>query len=86
MGYAIILQGAIELVECFQKTKTNVDGQMSRLCITKEDMVCLSVWPHFITAVNTKSNIDHDGDDHVAQDHDSSPIIVNHGPALQYSA
>ena len=85
-GYAVTLQGAKKLVKYFKKVNTNVDDMMSWLCTEKHDLVCLAVWPQIMTAADTKSNIDHDRNDEVAEKLDNEPLVITAGPALQYSA
>lgn len=84
-GYAISLQGAAKLVEYFKSSDENLDLKLSSACTRETDMTCLGVWPQIVTAVNTKSNIDHDGDG-VGRPEDSEELHIEAGPALQFSA
>lgn len=87
-AYAVTLQAAIKLVEYYETVDANLDEMLNWVCSHKVDLVCLGVWPQIMTAAETKSNIDHNGDEDVtkAGDHDDRPVIVHPGPAIQYSA
>lgn len=82
------LQGAIKLVKYFKTANEGLDETLSRVCTTKEDMVCLAVWPQVHLASITASNIDHDGDKNVTEkgELEHRPIAVEAGPSIQYSA
>lgn len=61
-GYAITRRGAKKLVQYFQDTNDNLDIELSRSCVDRNDMVCMGVWPQIFNAIGSQSNIDHSGD------------------------
>ncbi|MCJ1457173.1 hypothetical protein MMC28_007540 [Mycoblastus sanguinarius] len=83
-GYAISLQGAVKLDEYFKEGSENLDIELMNLCSSKRDLTCLAVWPQVITAASTKSNIEHPEGEIAA--YESDEVVVQPGPALQYSA
>ncbi|KAL6720022.1 hypothetical protein ACLMJK_001943 [Lecanora helva] len=87
-SYAISLQGAVKLVNYFKKTNKGLDETMSRVCTTKVDLTCVSVWPQVMMAADTKSNIlHHKGQDIVeGGEIEFKPMDVKPGPSIQYSA
>ena len=87
-SYAISLSAAKKLVQYFKTTNEGLDETLSRVCTTKEDMVCLAVWPQVMLAADTKSNIDHFHAGRIAKEGEmeNQPIVVKPGPSIQYSA
>ena len=84
-GYAISNQGAKKLVDYFTETDENLDLKLSAVCSSRVDMTCLGVWPQLITAVDSKSNIDH-GDNSDETSPNPKNQKIQPGPAIQYSA
>ncbi|KAL9099742.1 MAG: hypothetical protein Q9163_004808 [Psora crenata] len=89
-AYAISLRGARKLAASFTAdVNENLDIQLSHLCTTTTDLVCLGVWPQVFTAAATLSNIDHTGEgdqaDGTLGDGDDDDA-ARPGPALQFSA